>query len=198
MKIIGDIDIDLADRAVLLNKITHIPAVIHTDKFIKHNTGIYVTEIPQDPDTGFAAIDYKTAEQLGYCKLDLLNVNLYKQFRTRAELLATATKKPDWFKLYEKDFFTQLIHIGAHYSTLMKMPEPLDSLEKMAMFLAIIRPAKRDLIGRPWHAVEKTIWDPDSNGGYIFKKSHSMAYSHLVVIHMNLICEQQKSQQQNM
>jgi DNA polymerase III alpha subunit len=56
------------------------------------------------------------------------------------------------------------------------------------MFLALIRPAKRYLIGQSWSEVSKTIWDKNTDG-YSFKKSHAVAYAHLVVVHMNLLEE---------
>jgi hypothetical protein len=56
------------------------------------------------------------------------------------------------------------------------------------MFLAIIRPGKKHLIGKPWKEVAKTVWDKGTDG-YVFKKSHSLAYAHLVAVHMNLITE---------
>ena len=66
------------------------------------------------------------------------------------------------------------------------MPEPIDSIPRLAMFLAAIRPAKKHLIGLPWREVAKTIWDKGSDG-YSFKKSHAIAYAQLVVVHMNLL-----------
>jgi hypothetical protein len=54
------------------------------------------------------------------------------------------------------------------------------------MFLAVIRPGKKHLIGLPWKEVAKTVWDKGTDG-YIFKRSHSCAYSQLVVVHMNLL-----------
>ena len=42
-----DIDIDFADRNIILNKIQHRVAKLETGK--KHNTGVYVTEIPHNP-----------------------------------------------------------------------------------------------------------------------------------------------------
>jgi hypothetical protein len=58
------------------------------------------------------------------------------------------------------------------------------------MLLAIIRPAKRHLIGLPWSQVAETIWERPADDGYYFKKSHAVAYAHLVAVHMNLLCEQ--------
>jgi DNA polymerase III alpha subunit len=55
------------------------------------------------------------------------------------------------------------------------------------MFLSIIRPAKRHLIGQPWAEVAKTIWEKPTDGSYYFKKAHAVSYAHLVVVHMNLL-----------
>jgi hypothetical protein len=82
---------------------------------------------------------------------------------------------------------SQLIHLGNHFNSMRKMAEPIDSIPRLAMFLAVIRPAKKHLIGLPWKEVAKTVWDKDSDGGYSFKKSHAIAYAHLVVVHMNLL-----------
>jgi hypothetical protein len=70
------------------------------------------------------------------------------------------------------------------------MPEPIDSIPRLAMFLAVIRPAKRHLIGKTWQEVNKTVWDKGSDG-YSFKKSHAVGYGNLVAVHMNLIKEEQ-------
>ena len=67
------------------------------------------------------------------------------------------------------------------------MPEAVNSIPRMAMFLSVIRPAKRHLIGKPWAEVASTVWDRPSDDSYYFKKSHAVAYAHLVVINMNLL-----------
>jgi hypothetical protein len=66
------------------------------------------------------------------------------------------------------------------------MPEPINTIPRLAMFLAVIRPGKKHLIGKTWAEVAKTIWDREE-GTYTFKKSHAVAYAHLVVVHMNII-----------
>ena len=190
MKFRSDIDIDFGDRTRALAILKHIPASIkQEDKLVKHNSGVYFTDIPVDPFTGVASIEHKSAEERGYVKLDLLNVNLYSQVRDEAHLNELMTTEPLWDLLLQREFTEQLIHIGNHYDTLVKMPEPVNSIPRMAMFLAIIRPGKRHLIGKPWAEVAETIWDTTEDG-YTFKKSHAVAYAHLVVVHMNLICEQ--------
>ena len=96
--------------------------------------------------------------------------------------------EPQWDRLYDKEFCRQVIHIGNHYDTLIAMPQAVNSIARMAMFLAVIRPAKRHLIGKTWKEVSATIWDK-VDGEYSFKKSHAIAYANLVVVNLNLLCE---------
>lgn len=190
MKFQSDIDIDLGDRTQALAHINHVPASILRDgKLVKHNSGIYVTDIPVDPFTGQAAVGYQAAEARGYVKLDLLNVSLYTQITSEEHLQQLMTAEPAWDKLYDPEFFARLIHVGSHYDTLLKMPEAVNSIPRMAMFLSVIRPAKRHLIGKKWAEVAATVWDKPSDDGYYFKKSHAVSYAHLVVVNMNLLTQ---------
>jgi hypothetical protein len=93
---------------------------------------------------------------------------------------------PDWSKLKDKSFVEKLIHLNNQYYNLVKMPEPIDSIPRLAMFLAVIRPGKKHLIGKTWSEISKTVWDKGTDG-YIFKKSHSISYSWLVAVHINLL-----------
>lgn len=189
MKFKSDIDIDFADREQILALLDVTPSsIIRDGKLTKHNTGVHPTEIPVDPFTGSASLDYNDAEDRGYIKLDFLNVNLYKQVRDETHLIELM-REPDWTKLYDPEICAQLIHVNNHYNTLLKMPEPVDTIARLAMFLAIIRPAKRHLIGKTWKEVSATIWDK-VEGEYAFKKSHAVAYSQLVAVNLNLLCEQ--------
>ena len=190
IKFSSDIDIDFGNRDQALKLLAHTPASILRDgRLIRHNTGIYVTQIPQDPFTGQASLDYNIAEDLGYTKLDFLNVSLYTQIKSEQHLTELMKQDPAWDRLYDQEFCSQLIHIGNHYDTLIRMPEAVNSIPRMAMFLAIIRPAKRHLIGRPWAEVAETIWDKPTDGSYGFKKSHGVAYAHLVAVNMNLLTD---------
>lgn len=188
MKFRGDIDIDFADRTQALRLLKHTPASQRKDSgLVAHNTGVYVTDIPQDPFTGFASLDYETAEDRGYMKLDFLNVNLYQQVRDEGHLLELMHTDPDWTRFNtDQAFFEQLIHVNNHWNVLKKMPEPVDSIPRLAMLLAIIRPAKRHLIGKTWKEVADAVWVKPADEGYYFKRSHAVAYAHLVVVNMNL------------
>lgn len=184
----SDIDIDFANREKILSLLAHAPASIMRDgKLVKHNTGVYFTEVPRDPFTGQCSLDHSEAELRGYVKLDFLNVNLYNQVASEQHLDQLMNTEPDWPKLRERSFCTQLIHIGNHYDTMISMPEPVNSIPRLAMFLAVIRPAKRHLIGRTWQEVAESVWEKPQDDSYYFKKSHAVAYAHLVAVHMNLL-----------
>lgn len=188
MKFTSDIDIDFPNRDSALAHLRHHPAGIQRDgKLIRHNTGIYATKIPTDPFTGVASIDHHDAEQRGYIKLDFLNVSLYQRVQSEQHLNQLMAQEPAWDRLYDPEFCAQLIHINAHYDTLIKMPEAVNSVARMAMFLSVIRPAKRHLIGVKWADVARTVWERPADDGYYFKKSHAVAYAHLVVVNMNLL-----------
>jgi hypothetical protein len=184
----SDVDIDLANRDQLLNIIDHTSASIRDKNGTrKHNTGIYVTDIPYDANNNMASIDYDVAEKRGYVKLDLLNVGIYNDVNSE-EHLVELMKDPDWSMLEDPVFVENIIHINKHYDTMKKMPEPINSIPRMAMFLAVIRPGKRHLIGKTWREVAETIWEV-SEEGFVFKKAHAIAYGHLVVVNMNLHAE---------
>ena len=188
----GDIDIDFGSREELLKHIACIPAAMRKVSPIrKHATGIYVTDIPYDPVNDMASIDYSDAEKRGYFKLDLLNVHVYNHVRDETHLINLMCE-PNWNKLRNSSFVEKLIHLNNQYYNLQKMPEPIDSIPRLAMFLAVIRPGKKHLIGKPWSEISKTVWDKGSDG-YVFKRSHSCAYAQLVVVHMNLLEEQSKA-----
>jgi hypothetical protein len=186
MRIDSDIDIDFGSRDDLLKLIPHTAAAMrNVNPIRRHNTGVYVTDIPYDPVHDMASIDYTDAEKRGYFKLDLLNVHVYTQVRDEAHLIEMMGE-PVWTRLNDRVFVEKLIHLSNHYQSIQKMPEPINSIPRLAMFLALIRPAKKHLIGLPWKEVAKTIWDKGDDG-YSFKKSHALAYAQLVVVHMNLL-----------
>ena len=187
MKFKSDIDIDFGDRTQALKLLKHTPASINRDgTWVPHNTGVYFTDIPQDPFTGRASIDYESAEDRGYMKLDFLNVSLYTQIKSEEHLVQLMNQEPEWDKLYDPEFCSKLIHVGNHYDLLIKCPEAVNTIPRMAMFLALIRPGKRHLAGKPWREVAETVWDKDDEG-YAFKKAHAISYAHLVAVNMNLL-----------
>lgn len=187
MKFTSDIDIDLADRDVLLKHIVHTPASIRSGGSVKkHNTGIYPTHIPLDVISGTSALDYKIAEERGYIKIDLLNVWIYKLVKSEEHLIELMAE-PDWSILDNRQLFEKLIHIGKHWETKNRMPEPINSIPRLAMFLSLIRPGKKHLAGLRWSEVAKTVWLKPEDDTYYFKKAHAISYGQLVVVNMNLL-----------
>ena len=186
MKFNSDIDIDFANRDDILQHIKHTPAAIRTSTPpTRHLTGVHITEIPVDQINRMSAIDYKQAAERGYVKLDFLNVNVYKHLKDEAHL-KEMMKDPDWSLLTDRTVVERMLHIHSHYETMRRMPEPVNSIPRLAMLIALIRPGKRHLIGKPWSEVAKTIWEKEDNEGYVFKKAHAIAYAHLIVVNLNL------------
>ena len=180
----ADIDIDVPNRDQVLALITHIPARQANGR--RHNSGIYVTDIPSDPVTGCAAIDSDTAEQRGYFKIDLLNMSVYSLIRDPEHYNDMLTQTPTWSRLWQDSAWaSQLVHVG-NYADLLKDMRP-DSIVRMAAFISIIRPGKAHLQRRSWAEVFDSVWDGDSSRGYTFKKSHAVSYAALVALHMNLL-----------
>jgi hypothetical protein len=146
---------------------------------------VYVTEIPQDPINHCAALDYETAEQRGYFKIDFLNMGVYKLIRDPEHYEALLAAEPPWSRLWQdSDWARQLVHVG-NYTDLLKIMRP-NSIPRMAAFISVIRPGKAHLQGRPWAEVFESVWDGDSSRGFVFKHSHAISYAALVALHMNL------------
>jgi len=183
----ADIDLDLADRDQLLKLIRATPArQITQGQVRRHNSGVYVTDIPYDPINECATIDYETAEQLGYFKIDLLNMSVYQLVKSPAHYKQLLKQDPTWERLWNDiDWAKQLVHIG-NYTELLKSMKP-DSIPRMAAFISIIRPGKAHLQNKPWADVFESVWDGDNSRGFVFKKSHSISYAALVTLHMNLL-----------
>ena len=192
-RIAGDVDIDFPDRNLALSVIDHIPAsIFRGTKIDKHNTGVYFHATPMDPITGLASIHFKEAEELGWFKIDLLNVGVYEQVRDEAHLIHLMNTPLDW-KLFEyQEFTSQLIHLNNH-SELVASIKPTN-VSELAMVLALIRPGKRYLVDScklyGFDSIKNEIWEEPTNGGFVFKKSHATSYSVLVTVHANLLVEQ--------
>ena len=180
------IDIDFADRTIVLDKVKHRVAKLDTGK--KHNTGVYVTECPHNPVDNLCTVDYKTAEDRGYFKLDFLNVSIYDKVRDEEHLQQLMERTPIWQLLEHEDFVDKVFHLAGH-GTLLKQLKPT-SIEQLAATLAIIRPAKRHLATESWQTIMNQVWTKPEDGSYYFKKAHAFAYAVSVVVHMNLLCEE--------
>jgi hypothetical protein len=183
----ADIDLDFADRNQILNLIRHTPArQLHQGQVRRHNSGVYVTGIPYDPVNQCAAIDYESAEDRGYFKIDFLNMSVYQLIQSPEHYEHMLTATPPWQRLWQdRAWASQLVHVG-NYTDLLKSMKP-DTIPRMAAFISIIRPGKAHLQNQPWDQVFESVWDGDSSQGYTFKKAHALSYAVLVSLHMNLL-----------
>ena len=184
-----DIDIDFVDRDQALKLFKHIRASrIENNQLVKHNTGVYLHEVPVNAVENVCAVPYEQAEEQDYFKIDFLNVSLYKGIRDEKHLIELMNREPLWDLLEQEDFVNLLFHVNGHSSILKEMQPK--TVEQLAAILAMIRPAKRHLMGKTWDEVMKEVWTKPNNNEYYFKKSHATAYAVAVVVQMNLICEQ--------
>ena len=181
-----DVDIDFYDRDGVLKLFKHTPgSIIRGDKTEKHKTGVYFHAIPTNPVTGNASLDYKKAEDRGYFKIDCLNVNIYKEVKSEQELVELMIKEPDWDMLLDQKTVDNLFHLNGHFN-IVSILKP-KNIEQLAAVLAIIRPAKRQLMYKDWKDIMKEVWVKPTDGSYFFKKSHAVAYAQAIVVQMNLI-----------
>lgn len=185
MKKLPDIDIDFANRDQALNILKHKVASIDRNGIrTKHNTGIYVQNIPVDY-TNMSTIDYEKAEELGYFKLDFLNNSAYQGIDSLDLRDYLSRKEPDWDLLEHEEIVKTLPHIANHFDIVKKLKPK--SILALAAVLAIIRPAKRYLKDADWDKIFDEVWIPPTDGSYYFKKSHSISYSMLIVMRLNYL-----------
>ena len=183
----ADIDIDFANRDQILKLIRHTPArQLVQNQVRRHNSGVYVTDIPYDPVNECAAIDYDTAEQRGYFKIDFLNMGVYQLITSPEHYKEMLDAIPQWDRLWQDPVWAkQLIHVG-NYTELLKDMRP-DSIPRMAAFISVIRPGKAHLQNCPWAEVFDSVWNGDDSKGFVFKHAHAIGYAALVTLHMNLL-----------
>lgn len=182
MILIGDVDIDVVDRNKVLLELKHVPATrIEKNQHIKHNTGIYVQNVPINYLTGNASFDHKENEHV--TKIDIINFSVLGSFVSNEQIETLINIEPDWSLLKDKTFVENTTHIHKWYDMIKK--KNIDSVDKLAMFLAIIRPGKEKLRNKTWEEIEKEVWI-NRHDGYFFKKSHAYGYALTIVALMNI------------
>ena len=183
-----DIDIDFVDRDQALKLFDHIPASrLDNGKLVKHNTGVYLHAVPVDAVSGLCQLPYDKAEEEKYFKIDFLNVGIYKGVRDEEHLIHLMNQEPLWDLLQQDEFVNLLFHLNGH-GDIIRKTQPT-SVEQLSAVLAMIRPAKRYLIGKDWTTIMNEVWTRPTTEEYYFKKSHATAYAVAIVVQMNLICE---------
>lgn len=187
MKLEFDVDIDLANRDLLLAK---LPKYINAsqpkgDDLTKHNTGIYLQNIPKYPIQNISTIPYDEAEERGYFKIDLLNNSIYNGIKNETHLNELLAQEVNWSLFEFEEIVEQLAHINNHFEIVKQHPPK--SIEQLAMILAMIRPGKRHLVGNTWEVIEKEVWEKTED--YFFKRSHALSYAVSIIVQLNKLIE---------
>ena len=107
-------------------------------ELVKHNVGVYFQKIPKDKVTGFAAIPYKQAEQIGYFKIDCLHLNLLDFFKSKTEIKTLLAIEPDWMLLESAAVVSKLFQVHNRYELVNKIKPK--SVQELADTKAIISP----------------------------------------------------------
>ena len=187
-----DVDIDVSERSHALAGIlsTGVPASMTIDgELKKHPTGIFVQNIPTCPISGLAAFpsgkkSFDIAEELGYIKLDILPNGALLGIETPDHMdeLNKKIDQIDWDWFQDEMIVCHLHHLG-NYFEVVSAYEP-NCVQHIAMLIAMIRPAKKHLIGEQWDVIEREIWVRGDNDDYFFKKSHAFGFAQLILVQL--------------
>lgn len=186
-----DIDIDFVDPQAALNGLPHVPAVVDqpNEGRSRHPSGVYFQAIPTDPLDGMAVWNHREAAERNYFKVDFLANTLYVGVADDAHLERLLHTEPPWDRLMDPDVVAQLHQIRDHFDVIEKI-QP-QSVEDLAVCLALIRPGKRYLMARPRFEAVRDIWLPTGRKSD-YKRSHAVAYATSLVVQLNLLVEQGK------
>jgi DNA polymerase III alpha subunit len=186
-----DIDVDVASSTDPLKvfKGAVRASMLNGSSLTPHPCGVYFQDVPKDPLSGLSAIPFKTAEELGYFKLDFLHVNVYDHFTSHDEIKELIKHDPDWNLLSIPSVVSGLFQISKHYDLISEL-KPRSIIE-LADCLALIRPQKRYLLKYYREDREKTrefLYKKEiGTEGYAFKKAHAIAYALVIVLQLHLV-----------
>lgn len=182
-----DIDVPTNFEALKLFPSWVRASVVRDGKLTGHPCGVYPQAVQKDPMTGFSAIPYSEAEELGYLKVDFLHLNLLSRVKSRAELEELVSVEPNWTLLQLDSTHPKLFQLSKH-GEMLKAIKP-SNIQAVSDCMALIRPGKKVLLGLYLKArdqARQVLYAKDENG-YSFKKSHAIAYSYNIVIQLHLI-----------
>lgn len=186
-----DIDIDFPtdfDPLVLFEEAVRA-SMVREGKLTKHPAGIYFQHIPVDCVTGFSAIPYENAEELGYTKIDFLHLSVLNFFDDKQQIRDLLEKEPNWGLLQSKTVVDKLFQLSKHYEVVNYIKPK--SVEDLADCIAVIRPGKKHLLDSYDHnnkkQFRKKLYDKNDKNVYSYKKGHAISYALTVVLQLHLI-----------
>ena len=181
----SEFDVDIDVRPDTDRTLYGVRAMVYnekTEKILPHPSGVYIEDVPVDALTGLCAFDYKYGSEKGFMKIDLLNNTAYEGFKNKEEVLDAVHGDVDWSLLKDPDVVRELPHIGNHFDLVSKV-EP-KSIEDLADVLALIRPAKKDLVDdyiKDKKRIRRTLYKRPREDLNYFKKSHAVSYAMMIV-----------------
>lgn len=183
-----DVDLDLQSDFKILEHFDAVLAskVSKTNTLEKHPVGAYFQNIPVDKMTGFSAIPFKEAEEVGYLKIDFLHLSLLDVFETTEQVRKLSELDPNWDMLNDKKIVRRLFHISNHFRLINRIKPR--NIEELADCLALRIPSKKHLIES--YIINKESTRPELYRKleiFSYKKSHAIAYATNVVLHMHLL-----------
>lgn len=185
----SDIDIDLPQDFNPGNYFpwTRASMVNNNNELVPHLCGVHPQKIPVDPLTGLSAIPYKDAENEGFFKIDFLHLSIYNEFQSREQIEEILQADPDWGLLLDASIQRQLFQLAKHGDVLDAVKPK--SIAQIADVLALIRPGRREMLDDYLANPQETRKRLYSRGadGYIFKKSHAIAYAMVIVLQLHLL-----------
>ena len=123
----------------------------------------------------------------GYFKVDFLHNTIYQGIRDETHLIELLTTEPPWDLFDDEDVVNSLAHVSGHFGVVHSIGPK--SIGDLAICIALIRPGKKHLIGKPRSEIDRHIWIKPNDGGYHFKKSHAISYASAIVVQLNLMIE---------
>lgn len=185
-----DIDIDLQTTFDPLEVFpAAVRASMNQDGILKkHPCGAYLQQMPQDPVTGLAAIPYDKADTYDYTKIDFLHLSILDYFDSKQDIRKLLQVEPSWNLLVDDNVIKKLFHLNK-WPEVLKTVEP-KNIEQLGDCLALIRPGKQRLLNH-YHAkpdwVKQKLYEYTNDEQYTFKRSHAIAYAHVIVLQLHLI-----------
>lgn len=177
-----DVDIDVNKNVERSDYGKRVPIVnLDKQKMLPHPSGIVIDDIPIDPESGYVPFDYKSLEDVGVIKVDILNNHSYDIFESKAELLDYQNRldEVDWGWFEDKSFTEQLPHLKGNFHYIDHIRPK--SVEELAALLALIRPGKMHLIDT-YALTDAQLYKRPTNGKMYMKKSHAIAYAVMICV----------------
>lgn len=184
-----DIDIDFKNREEALQLFPEATraSIVKDEKLLKHSVGVYFQNIPKDPIQGISSVEYKSAEQYGYFKIDFLNAAVYSSIESNDEVYELVDQEPPWELFEEEEILNELFHLNSKYLKQICKDYKPKSVVELATVLALGRPGKQHLIGKSKTEIAKDIWN--ETDGYFFKKAHAISYALAIIVQLNKMLE---------